>query len=69
MPKMHYIRSTQKNVSYAYPSSPYAEENGFGKTGVWYVEHATIKHFATKEEALAYAESLPQKYHRYSFKP
>lgn len=59
-----------KAVGYSYPSSPNAEQFGFYKTGCYTVDHVICKNrqfyakkaiaaFATENEAVAYARSLP----------
>jgi hypothetical protein len=54
-----------KTIGYAYAASPYASRHGFGKTGCYCVEvydsmdstigYVMIGAFATKEDAIAYA--------------
>lgn len=56
-----------KSVSYAYPSSVNAAILGFSRTGCYAVCRSfgddvpeAIKGFATKAEAVAFAESMPE---------
>lgn len=61
-----------KIIEYCYPSSPEAERAGMGKTGCYYVaqyktgsvasKKTVLKHFPSKELAIAYAETLPIPY-------
>lgn len=63
-----------KTVSYAYPSSDNAEQFGFGKVGCYVVSlgpadhgtpHSSIAGFATKGEAFAAADKMPEPFDRY----
>ena len=63
-----------KCVGYCYPNSDMAEAFGKYQEGAWYVQWVDdkaphIKVFDTKSEALAYAETLPLPYGRWSFTP
>ena len=61
---------TFKTVSYSYPTSPNAKKYGFYKTGCYTVETITdekppksLAAFATKKEAVAFAETLKYRFH------
>lgn len=63
-----------KTVSYAYPSSDNAEQFGFGKVGCYVVgvgpadhatPHSSIAGFATKSEAFAAADKMPEPFDRF----
>lgn len=62
-----------KQISYAYPSSPDAQQFGFTKTGCYTVgiqkdsePATTTKAFQTYAEASAYADTLPGAFNRWS---
>ena len=65
-----------KAISWAYPTSSNATKFGFSKSGCWVVSHIApqsrgyaqkcLKAFAEYEEALAFAEGLPEEYDRHS---
>lgn len=65
------INYTDKLVEYAYPSSTTATKYGFADKGCWFVslyeatswERKILQAFATKAEAYAYAEGLPNSWH------
>ena len=67
MNTQNYPTTKAKTIGYAYATSPYASRHGFGKTGCYYVEvydspestigYTMIGAFATKEEAVTYAEN------------
>jgi len=71
------MQATTKQVAYAYPSSDTAGRLGFGKTGCYFFRLALPrggwsrrdKGFATEQEAIAYAETQPEAYNRYSLRP
>lgn len=57
----------EKEIGYAYPSSPLATKSGHGATGCFRVTSPQgVKAFKDKENAIAYAESLPYPYNKYS---
>ena len=53
----------EKTLAYAYPSSTNAALLGHAKTGCWYVGKEAFK---TEAEALAYGETLPGEWSRWS---
>ncbi len=72
------MENKTKLIEYAYPTSTTANKAGMGKTGCWFValyksitaiDRAEIlQYFAKKEDAINYAESLPNDYnflHKY----
>lgn len=63
-----------KLIEYAYPTSTHATNEGYGKTGCWFIAmykevnswdkvEVLKPHFTDKEQAFKYAESLPNPYH------
>jgi len=69
-----------KQVGYAYSSSNTAKRLGFDKTGCYFFRLVFLafprggwsrrdKGFATEQEAIAYAETQPEAYDRYSLRP
>jgi len=70
--KLH-TPETRKEIGWAYPTSPDACDYGFAKTGCYTVslvamnsKPKTLKAFAGKDEAKAFAETLPCVYSVYS---
>lgn len=73
--------TSSKFVGYCYPTSDGAKWMGRVDTGAWYVYvgashdaqtrayYKSAKPFATRKEALAYAETLPQPYSQWSVTP
>lgn len=70
-------RQLSKRLKYAYPSSPYAVQLGFGKDGCWLVESIKgedipsnwkpLKGFSTYAEAYEYSKAVPGVYDFYCF--
>lgn len=65
----------RKNVGYAYPSSPMADELGYGATGCWYVsryigqtESDPLLVTESRDDAIAYAKLMLEPWHKYSFR-
>lgn len=68
--------NTQKWLSYAYPTSTFAAQAGYGKVGTYFVEigdngawgnKRTLQHFGAERKAAAeFANSLPYAYGKYS---
>jgi hypothetical protein len=71
---MNQIKKAQlKEVCYAYPTSQYASKFGFGKTGCYVVATSrsigvfrAVAGFITRDEAKAFADTIPCAYSRYS---
>jgi hypothetical protein len=68
-----------KYIDYAYPTSPMAKKLGFAATGCYFIQltkHANTYMpvgtpnvgFATKAEAAAHAETLPQEWNAFYLK-
>lgn len=66
-----------KRIKYAYPTSPFAVQLGFSKTGCWLVEAVKgedipshckpLKGFSTYAEAFAYSKAVPGEYDFYCY--
>jgi hypothetical protein len=72
------MTTTSKQVGYAYASSSTASRLGFYKTGCYFCRLLIAdgrgwslrdRGFATEQESLDYAETLPEPYHFFSTKP
>ncbi len=69
------MKAQTKLVDYSYPTSPNAKKFGFVKIGCYTVSIATgnavakeQKAFATKAEAMTFAETLPMPFHRFQIR-
>jgi nitrous oxide reductase accessory protein NosL len=66
-----------KCISFAYPTSPYADQHGHGKTGCYMVDTVSAGGFTREEragpfstwqDAHKHAEQIDLPYHRFSIK-
>jgi hypothetical protein len=71
------MKTTTKQVGYAYPTSDTASRLGFGKTGCYFCRllfgrsgwSIRDRGFTTERDAIAYAEQQPEAYDYFSLRP